>query len=185
MQIANCKLTENEPRGAFWPLAALLVVAGATLIVLQMRRPAAPDPFVGRPLPPLEAGGWLNTDRPLSADDLRGKVVLVDFWATNCGYCLQHMPALAEFHKRFGERGVVVVGLTQEPPQIADHVQRIVEKMKIDWPIGYGAGLAFELMGIIGTPTYVLFDRTGRGVWSSHSLDGLEDATVAALARKG
>jgi hypothetical protein len=38
-------------------------------------------------------------------------------------------------------------------------------------------------LGIHGTPTYILFDRTGRSVWGGHTLDGLDDAAVAALAK--
>ncbi|MEX0611609.1 MAG: redoxin family protein [Pirellulales bacterium] len=173
----------RERSGGFWPLLGLLVVAGAVLIGLQARRPEPVSQWVGRALPPLDAGGWLNTDKPLTADDLRGKVVLVDFWTTTCGYCLRHMPEIAEFHQRFGERGVLVVGLTPEPAQAVERVKQVVEVAGIDWPIGYGAGVAFNALGIFGTPTYVLYDRTGRSVWGGHSLDGLEDAAVAALAK--
>lgn len=178
------QLPVAEPRGAFWPLMALLLVAALTLVALQMRRPRLPDPFEGLPLPPLDVAGWLNTDRPLSAADLRGNVVLIDFWASDCGPCLRHMPELVKYRQRFAERGVMVVGLTHEPPQALERVRRTVQRMGIDWPIGYGADLAYAALEIRGTPTYVLYDRSGRSVWSSHRLDGLEDATVAALARK-
>ena len=43
----------------------------------------------------------------------------------------------------------------------------------------------YDLLGIRATPTYVLFDRTGRSVWAGHSLNGLEEAAVAALAKDG
>jgi thiol-disulfide isomerase/thioredoxin len=173
-------------RGAFWPMFALLVAAAGVLIALQSRQPRRPGPFnewVGRALPPLEVAGWMNTDRPLSAEDLRGKVVLADFWATWCQPCLRGMPELAEFHERFGKQGVVVIGLTEEPAEAAERVQQVIDRTEIDWPIGYGAGLAFEALGIYGIPTYVLYDRTGHSVWGGHSLEGAEEAAVAALAR--
>ena len=62
--------------------------------------------------------------------------------------------------------------------------QKFVAKEKIDWPIGYGAGFAFETMAIEFTPTYVLYDRSGRGIWGGHSLYGLDDVIVAELAKK-
>ncbi|MCI0331953.1 MAG: redoxin domain-containing protein [Planctomycetes bacterium] len=173
----------SEHSSAAWPLMALLVVAAAVLVAIQWRRPRAPDPFVGLALPPIEAGGWLNTDRPLSADDLRGKVVLVDFWATNCHVCASHTPELVALHHKFRDHGLTLVGLTPESEAELEHVKRYVERAKIDWPIGYGAGFAFEMMGITGTPTYLLYDRSGRSVWGGHSLHGLEDAAVAALAK--
>jgi len=162
----------------------LVVVAAGVLIVLQKRRPEPAGEWVGRALPPLEVGGWLNTDRPLATDDLRGKVVLVEFWATWCPPCVRHMPEVVEFHERFASRGVTVVGLTSESAQAIETVRQFVERMEIEWPIGYDAGVAFNALGVRGIPTYVLYDRTGRSVWGGHSLRGLEDATVAALAKQ-
>ena len=185
MQNAKCKLEEEaERRGRIWPLLGLLIVAGVALVAIQMRRPKPPNPWVGWALPPLEAGGWLNTEGPLSADDLRGKVVLVDFWATSCPTCLSHTPELVAFHQRFRDHGLTLVGLTHESGEEIERVRAYVESAGIDWPIGYGAGFTFELLGIAGTPTYVLYNRSGRSVWGGHSLDGLDDAAVAALAKK-
>jgi thiol-disulfide isomerase/thioredoxin len=167
-----------------WPLLLVIVLAAAALLAIQLRRPKPSDPFVGLGLPPIEAGGWLNTEQPLAAEALRGEVVLIDFWATDCPRCTTDMPELAEFRKRFADQGVKVVGLTHESVTELDRVKQYVESAKIDWPIGYGAGFTYELMGIEGTPTYILFDRTGRSVWGGHTLDGLEDAAIAALATK-
>jgi hypothetical protein len=54
----------------------------------------------------------------------------------------------------------------------------------LDWPNGYGVQLAYEILNIYGTPTYLLYDRSGRSVWGGHTLDGLEDAVTALLATK-
>ncbi len=178
----NGAYRERPQRGALWPMLALLVAAGAVLVALQARRPEPASPWVGLELPPLNVAGWLNTDEPLSAESLRGKVVLVDFWATWCRPCLMGMPELAEFRERFGPRGVVVVGLTADDKS-PDAVQEVIDPLDVAWPIGYGARPAFNAVGIYALPTYVLFDRTGRSVWGGHSLQGAEEAAVAALAR--
>jgi thiol-disulfide isomerase/thioredoxin len=166
-----------------WPLFVLLLVAAGVLLAIQWRRPQPPNPFVGKSLPPIGAEGWLNSDRPPTLEDWQGEVVLVDFWATDCPTCLSHLPELAELYQRFRGHGLKIVGLTPESGDDAQRVKQFVEKQQIDWPIGYGAGFAFEMMGIEFTPTYVLYDRTGRSIWGGHSLDGLDEAAVNALAK--
>jgi hypothetical protein len=77
-----------------------------------------------------------------------------------------------------------MIGLTPEAEQ-SGRLQRFVSTFdRMNWPIGYGAVKVFDTMGILGTPTYILFDRTGRSIWGGHSLDGVEDAIVAAMAKK-
>jgi thiol-disulfide isomerase/thioredoxin len=158
-------------------------MAAGTLLILQVRRPRPASPLVGLSLPPLSASGWLNTPTSLSASDLVGKVVLIDFWSSDCGPCVRDLPELAEFYSQFRDQGLMVVGLTPESNAFGQ-LQRFVKSVEgFEWPVGYGAAFSFEAMGIAFTPTYVLFDRSGRSVWARSSLDGLEDAAVRALAR--
>jgi thiol-disulfide isomerase/thioredoxin len=166
---------------------AVIVVAGIVLYTMQARRPERPNaanPYAGQPLPPLHVAGWLNTDRPLGDADLRGKVVLVDYWATWCRPCVRGIPDLIEFNRRFRDAGVLVVGLTSEHGAAVENVKNFVKlKPGMDWPIGYGAGQTFQMMGIEGIPTYMLYDRSGACVWGGHSLAGVEKAVVEALAK--
>jgi thiol-disulfide isomerase/thioredoxin len=161
----------------------LVLVAAAVLLVIQWRRPRAIEPLVGLPLPPIEAAGWINSDGPLSTDDLRGEVVLLDFWMTTCGPCIRAMPELAQIHQRFEGQGLKVIGLTPESND-SGRVREFVKHIPgLEWPVAYGAGYTFEMTGIDATPTYILYDRTGRSVWAGHWLDDAEDAVVAALAK--
>ena len=155
------------------------------MFYLSDRRPKAPNPYAGLPLPPLEVSGWLNTTRPVTAADLQGKVVLFDYWATWCGPCVRSLPEMIAFHKRFRDAGVVVIGLTSEDGPAAQHVKNFVETRDgMDWPIAYGAGPTFLKMGVEGIPLYVLYDRTGTSVWGgTGSLVGLEPAAIEALAK--
>ncbi|MEX0643437.1 MAG: TlpA disulfide reductase family protein, partial [Pirellulales bacterium] len=130
-----------------------------------------------------DSAGWLNSERSLTTADLRGKIVVIDFFASWCGPCNAAMPDLVEFHQRYRDRGVMLVGLTSEPASELERIQQFDQRVEgVDWPIAYGARLAFEVTGIEGVPTYVLYDRTGKAVWSGASIDELERATVELLA---
>ena len=174
--------------GSFWALLILLVAAAATLIAIQGNRTkqgGGPKEFVGLMLPPLDAGGWINTKTPLTAEDLKGKIVLVDFWASDCIPCIRAIPQLIEFNKRYRDLGVVVVGLSGESGPQATILKNLIETRDgLDWPNAYDARLAYEILSIRGTPTYLLYDRSGRSVWGGHSLYGLDDAVTELLAKK-
>ena len=87
----------------------LLVAAAATLVAIQGGRPKPVSAYVGKIFPPLDAGGWINTKAPLTAEDLRGKIVLVDFWASDCLPCIRALPELIEFQKRFRDRVTIAL----------------------------------------------------------------------------
>jgi thiol-disulfide isomerase/thioredoxin len=178
--------TEGTSGGSFWALLVLLIAAAATLVALQAGRPKpGRGDYVGRILPPLDAAGWINTKGPLTAEDLRGKIVLVDFWASDCLPCVQKLPELIAFNKHYHDRGVMIIGLSEQSGPRAQLLKNFIETREgLDWPNGYGAALAYEILGIYGTPTYLLYDQSGRSVWGGHSLDGLEDAVTALLAKK-
>ena len=173
-----------ERTSSVWPLYALLAVAAVALIILQWRRPREANPWIGRAMPPIEAAGWLNTESPITNEELRGKLVIVDYWETGCPACVLNMPDLVKLKAKYSDRGVVVIGLTQEADQPMGQLTRYVKSVAgLDWPIGYGAFFTFQIAGIEWLPTYVLYDGTGRAIWGGHDLDELEDALIERLAR--
>lgn len=70
--------------------------------------------LVGKPAAPLadDVKSWLNGD-PLKDEDLKGKVVLLDFWAVWCGPCIATFPHLKEWNEKYKDKGLVIVGLTR------------------------------------------------------------------------
>ena len=68
--------------------------------------------LIGQPMIPLAGATWLNGP-PLAAEELRGKVVLLDFWAVWCGPCIATFPQLREWQERYADRGLVIVGVTR------------------------------------------------------------------------
>ncbi len=109
----------------------MMMMAGATAGA------DAPLPVEGT-LPSLDgATGWLNSP-PLKAEQLRGKVVLVDFWTYSCINCLRAMPFVHEWERRYRDHGLVVVGV--HTPEFAferdpRNVMKAVQQLKVEYPV--------------------------------------------------
>jgi len=177
-------LAAPSSSSSFWLLMILLVVAAVVLYTVQRNRPSQTPKFVGKPLPPLTVASWANTEKPLAPADLRGRVVFVDFWTSTCGPCLAHTQDLVAYHRRFRDQGVLMISFTPEPGGPGTRPQNYIETVDgFDWPSAFGAHMVLEMMGIYATPTYILYDKAGNSIWGGHSLEGLDDATIAALAK--
>lgn len=70
-------------------------------------------------------------------EDYRGKVLVVDFWATFCGPCVKQAPQLAALNERYQDRGLAVVGLTADPKSDQQKVEEFIKKVGINYTIGY------------------------------------------------
>lgn len=123
-----------DPKGGA-PEPGLMAQAGA------MRAATAPTdvrlPDEG-PMPSLTgAVKWLNS-APLTAQDLRGKVVLIDFWTYSCVNCLRTLPYIEAWAKKYRDKGLVVIGV--HSPEFAferneKNVAQAVRRLGIDYPV--------------------------------------------------
>lgn len=110
--------------------------------------------------------------KPVNLSDFRGKVVLVNFWATWCGPCEAEIPWFVEFEKQYKDRGFAVIGVSMDDdgwksvrPYVASH--------KINYHIVIGSEVVSQQFGDINAlPTSFVLDREGR-IASSH--EGLID----------
>ncbi len=117
--------------------APIKTLAEAESMVPQMTHPAAPLPVEGE-LPSLDgATGWLNSP-PLTADGLRGKVVLVEFWTYTCINWLRTLPYVRAWAEKYKDQGLVVIGVhTPEFPfeKDVDNVRRAAKELRVEYPI--------------------------------------------------
>jgi len=100
-----------------------------------------------------------------STSDLRGKVVLVNFWATSCISCVKEMPRMIEAYRKFGPRGyeVVAVAMSYDHPNtVAEFTQRRGLPFKV--AVDSSGEIARSFGKIRATPTSFLIDKHGRVV---------------------
>jgi peroxiredoxin len=99
--------------------------------------------------------------RPVSLEQLKGKVVIVDFWATNCPPCRLEIPGFIRLQKEFGPKGLQIVGLSlDEAPEVVRHY---MAQMKINYPIAMtNPGVVKAFGPIDAIPTTFVIDRQGR-----------------------
>jgi thiol-disulfide isomerase/thioredoxin/energy-converting hydrogenase Eha subunit A len=116
------------------------------------------------------ATAWLNVDHALTLEELRGKVVVVDFWTSCCINCIHTLPVLAEVEKTFAGKPVVVIGVHSakfEVEKEADRLREIVAEYSIAHPIAVdGSMKLWNAWGVQGWPTVVVLDAAGHIVSS-------------------
>jgi thiol-disulfide isomerase/thioredoxin len=130
--------------------------------------------------------------KPLSLDEYKGKVVLVDVWGTWCEPCRKAIPALIQFQQRFRRRGFEVIGLDFEqnapdPETARQYVKRFVQESGIPYRIAMTDAALIEKWHVEAFPTTILVDRSGKARLfvsggSLEALDGLAAAIQVLLA---
>jgi thiol-disulfide isomerase/thioredoxin len=184
--------------------ARTLLVAAASFLAL-VAQAAQPTPR-----PPLLANGTAAPDftalRPdnteVKLSDFRGKVVLVDFWATWCGPCKVTMPHLEKLHKKLSGQGLVVLGVCvwddrakfdawQSKPEVKTSYLKVfdpVARSDRELPRDKKTNIASKLYSVSGIPTFYLVDREGKilfsGVGSSPQTQSALDQALAAAGFK-
>ena len=131
---------------------------------LRTRPPAASPglsdhswPSPGELAPDFSLSGLQTTHVRLS--DLRGRVVLLNFWATWCGPCRQELPQLQRLHQQHSNAGLVVLGISDEKP---DHTREFLAERGITYPSLHDEGsLVFRRYGVTAIPTTLVIGPDG------------------------
>jgi peroxiredoxin len=102
--------------------------------------------------------------RPLRLDQFRGRVVLLNFWATWCGPCIEEIPVFSRWQRQYGAAGLQVIGVSMDDDEAA--VKRFLAKHDVPYPILMGdAKLGESFGGVYGLPQSFLIDAQGRIVF--------------------
>jgi thiol-disulfide isomerase/thioredoxin len=159
--------------------------------------------LAGRPLVNEEAIGrsWdvpivgLDGER-FQLGDYRGKVVVVDFWATYCPPCVKQAPQLAELSRRYREQGLEIIGLTSDEKSDQQKVEEFIQRVGINYRIGYASSWISRSF-LYGTedetgappiPQLFILSRQGKvvehlvGDSPQHGIDYLTEVVTRELA---
>ncbi len=122
--------------------------------------------------------------RELDMESLRGKVVVVNFWATWCGPCLAEMPALEALYQRYHDKGLELIAVSVDRPSARDRVKKVASRYH--FPVAMASDATKNSFGVpTGVPVTFVMDAEGIG---RHQLimeepSAIQQAIVPLLAK--
>ncbi len=172
MSTSRYEPSPDAAGGALYPLAVCLLVVGLLLgFALLPRLFKAREPaMVGKASPDFSVPLVANADQvPKAADGsvattvsisgLKGKAVIIDFWATWCGPCNLEAPILDQVAKKYADRGLVVVGVSQDDsPELPKEWSKA---RRYSYPLAFDADRVSNLFNVDSLPTMIVLDRQG------------------------
>ena len=200
---SNSKLTSSKLFSKWMtyslPVAILLALAflmryfylpGSSTVLAQPPAEKAGAQEKARPekvaAPDFDGGvAWLNTAKPISIKDLKGKIVLLDFWTLCCINCIHTLPDLAKLEKKYANE-LVVIGVHSakfENEKETESIRKAISRYEIKHPVVNDANMKiWRTYGVNSWPTLVLLDSEGNFV-AKGSGEGLHDAVDLAIAK--
>jgi thiol-disulfide isomerase/thioredoxin len=144
------------------------------------------EELVGKEMPALELDGWRG--KAVTAADMKGKIVVVDFWATWCGPCIAAIPKNNDIAKDYAEKGVLVVGVCGSS-RGQERMEAVAEQHGVAYPVAKDStNKSAEAWRVMWWPTYGVVDRKGKlralGLKPNHVKDVVDKLLAEAPAAK-
>jgi cytochrome c biogenesis protein CcmG, thiol:disulfide interchange protein DsbE len=171
--MAQCRPAAT--RNALSPRHSGLEHVLAALLIIAVCAPASAAPALQALIKPLDLVAYRPGTKPpdfsgptvesqsLSLSQLRGKVVVVNFWASWCHECRPEMPALEQLHREFAGRGLAIIGINAR--ENAETIRRYAKEVGLSFPLVLDPdGKINTLYGVIGLPATFVIGRDGRAV---------------------
>jgi len=182
---------------SYKPLFWLSVIAGLSLLALTQFQHQTPQESVSMPVyqpsvnaPEFPEGlEWLNTDRPLRLKDLRGKIVMLDFWTYCCINCMHIIPDLKRLEKKYPTE-LVVIGVHSAKfttEKESENIRQAILRYRIEHPVVNDRDMAiWTFYGVHAWPTVVLIDPNGKvvGAMSGEGIYEPFDRAIQELIAK-
>ena len=145
--------------------------------------------FVGKIPPPLTVKEYLNCaaaqprgGKKGKPPDLKGKVVMYEFWTTWCGVCKRAIPHMIQIDQTFRKKGLVLLGITYEEKPA---VEKFLKTSKITYPVCLDHDMQMvTAYGVQGVPSAYILDVNGRVMWNGQP-EALTDEQLEGLLREG
>lgn len=148
-------------------------------------------PVQGKATPQLAQNGSLasewklkiyNEDKTLSLNDLRGKVILLDFWIKNCGACIQSVQHLNKLEDKFKDKTFKIISINSYDP--IEDVSWFCKKHNIKFPVLLNGKEVAEKYGVNGFPAFFIIDKEGKIIYSNAGYNKSIESEVELIIEK-
>lgn len=180
------EIEAGETDQASVPMTPLVDPRGAQAVTVQAdwlegteEKRAALNAMHGKKAPAFTVENWMNSEE-LTPDKLKGRIVVVDFWATWCGPCIASIPKNNEIAAKYKDQGVVFIGVCH--PRGVEKMAEVVKDKGIEFPVAADtSGSTNEAFGVNSYPDYYVIGRDGTVVVADARNDKVEDIIDALL----